>query len=328
MDRQINLSLAEFNAIYNLPVRGEQRQPSAFKPEEFWHALTRQTSYDATRSKSSAIINPCFRYLHRVLAHTLFGRGDSEGVVRRSELFVMWAMVNDFSIDTGSLLARQFSKIANSNVGAIVLGGFGIPLQGLEEAKGKNRVDLATCQAMKMVARIGDHYHLILPEPQPPLPLPNPARLTIQIRDNWWLQAPPNGDEPDGRLDPPPPVSSPTARSSHGPRPHPSTVDTLQQILDQQQQLLDRQTQLQGTVDNMVQVVQRMHDWFVSPTIGSSRGPRPHPSTADTLHQILDQQQQLLDRQTQLQGTIDNMVQVLQCMHDWFVTQGHFPPPQ
>ncbi|KAK4430704.1 hypothetical protein Salat_0832100 [Sesamum alatum] len=75
------MTLAQFNAIFGLPVWGERREPPAFRPDEFWYDLTRQASYDATRSKSSAIINPCYRYLHRVLAHTLFGRGDSEGVV-------------------------------------------------------------------------------------------------------------------------------------------------------------------------------------------------------------------------------------------------------
>ncbi|KAK4424654.1 hypothetical protein Salat_1659000 [Sesamum alatum] len=86
------------------------------------------TSYDATRSRLSAIINPYFRYLHRALAHTLFGQGDSEGAVRRSELLVLWAMVNDFPIDTGSFLVRQFSKIVNFESSAIVLGGFVTPI--------------------------------------------------------------------------------------------------------------------------------------------------------------------------------------------------------
>ncbi|KAK4412394.1 hypothetical protein Salat_2886300 [Sesamum alatum] len=79
--------------------------------------IKRQTSYDATDSKSSAIINSYFRYLHCVIAHTLFDLGDSEGVVHHSELLFMWVM-------------------------------------GLEEVKGKNLVDLATCQAMKMITRI------------------------------------------------------------------------------------------------------------------------------------------------------------------------------
>ncbi|KAK4426717.1 hypothetical protein Salat_1440400 [Sesamum alatum] len=61
-------------------------------------------------------------------------------------------MVNDFPIDTDSFL-------------------------GLEEAKGKNWVDFATCQAMKMITRMGDHYHLLLPNPQSSLPfaLPHPS---------------------------------------------------------------------------------------------------------------------------------------------------------
>ncbi|KAK4425305.1 hypothetical protein Salat_1724400 [Sesamum alatum] len=72
-----------------------------------------------------------------------------------------------------------------------------------------------------------------------------------------------------------------------------------------------------------------------SHTTRSSHGPQPDASTADTLQRILDQQQQLLvgqaeprDWQTQIQDIVDNMAHVLQRMHDWFMTQGHYPPPQ
>ncbi|KAK4434868.1 hypothetical protein Salat_0649700 [Sesamum alatum] len=111
------------------------------------------------------------------------------------------------------------------NSGAIVLGGFvtpialhaGLSLQGYEEAQGRNRVDLATCQAMKMITRMGGQYHLLMPDPLPSIPLRNPARLTIQIRDNWWLQAPTTEAEPDDRPAPPPSAPSHAAKSSRGP---------------------------------------------------------------------------------------------------------------
>ncbi|KAK4423096.1 hypothetical protein Salat_1892200 [Sesamum alatum] len=72
-----------------------------------------------------------------------------------------------------------------------------------------------------------------------------------------------------------------------------------------------------------------------SHAVRSSCGPRPDAPTADTLQKILDQQQQLpngqtelCDWQTQLQDIVDNMAHVLQRMHNWFMTQGHFPPPK
>ncbi|KAK4425489.1 hypothetical protein Salat_1742900 [Sesamum alatum] len=55
----------------------------------------------------------------------------------------------------------------------------GTSLRGLEEAKGRNRVDLTTCQTIKMITRMGDYYHLVLPNSKPSLQLPDPARLTI-----------------------------------------------------------------------------------------------------------------------------------------------------
>ncbi|KAK4434935.1 hypothetical protein Salat_0656500 [Sesamum alatum] len=129
---ECRVTLAQFNAIFGLPLGEERWETPAFRPDKFWYDLTRQASYDATRSKSFAIINPYFRYLHH----------------------------------------------------------------GYEEAQGRIGVDLATCQAMKMITRMGDQYHLLMPDPLPSIPLPDPARLTIQIQENWWLQAPSTNAEP------------------------------------------------------------------------------------------------------------------------------------
>ncbi|KAK4428538.1 hypothetical protein Salat_1153600 [Sesamum alatum] len=117
----------------------------------------------------------------------------------------MKAMVNDFQIDTGLFLTRQFSKISNSESGIIVLSGFvtpialrtGLSLKEYEVAQDKNKVDLATCQAheddhengrpgkhrptMSSPTTVQLHRHLLLimrpdrpvdlgPMPQPPTP--------------------------------------------------------------------------------------------------------------------------------------------------------------
>ncbi|KAK4422642.1 hypothetical protein Salat_1846700 [Sesamum alatum] len=116
-----------------------------------------------------------------------------------------------------------------------VLDVLGISDDGLEEAKGRNWIDLATCQAMKIITRMGDHYHLLLPDSLSSLSLPDPTHLTIQIREKWWLQAPSDDAEHNDHPAPPPPTPSHAAGSSRGPRPDASTTDTLQRILDQQQ---------------------------------------------------------------------------------------------
>ncbi|KAK4421798.1 hypothetical protein Salat_2130400 [Sesamum alatum] len=81
---------------------------------------------------------------------------------------------------------------------------------GYKKAQGRNRVDLATFQAMKMITRMSDQYHLLTSDPLPSILLPDPARLTIQIRENWWLQAPSTDAEPEDRPAPPPPPPLPT----------------------------------------------------------------------------------------------------------------------
>lgn len=54
------------------------------------------------------------------MAHTVFGRGDSDGIVRQTKLFFLWAMLHEVDLDTGSHLARQFAKVGKATSGDIV----------------------------------------------------------------------------------------------------------------------------------------------------------------------------------------------------------------
>lgn len=107
-----------------MPCGGERRIHINFHESKFWGeiAITARP-YDSSRSKSSALPNPIFWYLHRVMANTIFGCGDSEGVVCQSELIILWAMINDVNIDTGSHFIRHLVKIRKGSAGAIIVGG-------------------------------------------------------------------------------------------------------------------------------------------------------------------------------------------------------------
>ncbi|XP_042449055.1 uncharacterized protein LOC122033980 [Zingiber officinale] len=88
----------------------------------------------------------------RFMANTIFGRGDSVGVARLSELQFLWAMINDVKIDSGAHLVRHFVKIGNSSTGVIVIGGLltkialalGCELDGLETCPDVRTQDLPT----------------------------------------------------------------------------------------------------------------------------------------------------------------------------------------
>ncbi|KAJ1406078.1 hypothetical protein SESBI_25333 [Sesbania bispinosa] len=118
------LSSVEAKVLYG----GERKVPNDFNEGEFWYALIGSSFYTPSAAKASRIHNPCFKYIHRVMAHSMFGRGESLGNVKQTELFLLWAMVNALLVDTGSHLARQFSKMGKAVTGDIVIGGFITPI--------------------------------------------------------------------------------------------------------------------------------------------------------------------------------------------------------
>lgn len=85
------------------------------------------------------------------MANTLFGRRESEGVARQSKLFFLWAITNQFAVNSGSFLARQFDKVAKASKGNIVIGGLITPIAislgytndifKLSQVQGHTRID-------------------------------------------------------------------------------------------------------------------------------------------------------------------------------------------
>jgi len=109
------LVLAELNAIFGFLSGGERRYPRIFNEHAFWCRLSTASQFVSPDSKESYIHHPCFRYAHRLLTHTLFARGDSTIVVRKSKLLFMWSMVNDFHLDLGAWLACQLTKVGKAS---------------------------------------------------------------------------------------------------------------------------------------------------------------------------------------------------------------------
>ncbi|KAJ1430757.1 hypothetical protein SESBI_07587 [Sesbania bispinosa] len=64
------------------PKGGKRKIPNDFNEGDFWYLLTGSSSYTPSSAKASHIQNPCFKYIHRVMAHSVFGRGESLGNVR------------------------------------------------------------------------------------------------------------------------------------------------------------------------------------------------------------------------------------------------------
>ena len=189
------LELVELNAIFGFPNGGERRYPRIFNEHAFWCRLSTASQFVSSDSKESHIHYPCFRYAHRLLAHTLFAMGDNTVVVRKSELLFMWSMVNDFHLDSGAWLARQLIKVGKASLGNIAIGGlittialhFNIPLEDYKPILGTSRIDLDMLVNNEMLVKRDGQNCLVMNsiEVMPPQPLPNPAFTSVYGRDIW-----------------------------------------------------------------------------------------------------------------------------------------------
>lgn len=164
------LNMATFSGIFGLPNEGHRMIPKNFNLDDVWRELTHTPLYKPSCSKSTHLRNPALRYLHRFMAHSIFGRGDSTGVVNRNELFMMWAMMTKTAVNTGFWICTHFSHVARSTSGKICVGGlisviadhFGfVPnSRRFPHVGGNERIDAETMVLIGMCNKEAGKYYL------------------------------------------------------------------------------------------------------------------------------------------------------------------------
>ena len=139
----------------------------------FWRELTQRPDilYLASKATSSQIVRPAYRYVHKVLNHTIHGRGESLGGVSKEVLKILYAMHHGIKMDFTSLLAKRFADITKQTEGSIVIGGFITRIAekigafdwkktNLVAVEGGKLVDENTCLQMGLLKRVNGTVHL------------------------------------------------------------------------------------------------------------------------------------------------------------------------
>lgn len=101
--------------------------PKYFRPNKFWAQIAEEASYITKSPKASHIQNLVFRYIHKVMAQTMFARRDNTWFTTLKELYLFHAMVNGYSVNVVVVLAKQLSRVTNSPTRGILIGGFITP---------------------------------------------------------------------------------------------------------------------------------------------------------------------------------------------------------
>jgi len=107
-NRDFETNLAEFDQTLSLPHSGVWTvRHENFNMQSFWCEITRdkhtevfenrgsRVAYSSSGSKVTFICNPTVRYLHRIIANTIFTRHESESRALLSEVFLIWCILKD-----------------------------------------------------------------------------------------------------------------------------------------------------------------------------------------------------------------------------------------
>ena len=179
-NRDFQLNLFELNDVLEFP-KGHEANIQ-FDKNEFWRELSgdRRAIYEARTCRESKMRSHALRYIHRVMAHTLFGRKEGDSVIPNTELQILYCLVHDQNIDLCHAIALKLKDVAQNFRSAIRIGGlvtaiaryvkFDINDMPFERVKGRDSVDIVMMQAIGIVEHVHGDYRLIplLNEPQAP----------------------------------------------------------------------------------------------------------------------------------------------------------------
>lgn len=96
---------------------------------ELWGKITRHWQPCVSRpSKATSISNLILRCLQRLTANNIFPRFDSQGALRRGELFILWTALHSVCPYTAFHFLTQLEDHTKSRTSVIIVGGIVIAL--------------------------------------------------------------------------------------------------------------------------------------------------------------------------------------------------------
>jgi len=135
-NRDFVANLHEFDQHLRLPHGGVWIVGHVnFNVQSFWCEITHekrtkvldnhgsQVAYSSSGSKGASICNPTLRYLHCLIANTIFTRYKSQSCGRLSEVFLIWCILKDERFDTGAFILHQLVSQATLPKSPIACGG-------------------------------------------------------------------------------------------------------------------------------------------------------------------------------------------------------------
>lgn len=209
MEHQYNIR--EFATLLGFPTSIDtltETQEDLFEYREldyFWGSLTGNDDPEEHEFRAESIHNPAFRYFHKILAHTLFGKKQNFTQVSRDELFIIFCASQNRPVNGAAYMLANFTLIAQDTRAPILIGGLvtmianaiGLhqPLLCLNPYGGIQPMNINFLFNSAFIANLGPHEFTLLINNQPVhlFTLPSPM-TSVHNRNNWFynLDGPPS----------------------------------------------------------------------------------------------------------------------------------------
>ena len=113
--------------------------------------------------KESRIRSSTLKYLHRLIAHSLFLRKKRDFVVSTTELNILYCMVNDRKLDICHAIVIKLRDVATKMSEAIKVGGmvniianylgFDVEHMTFDKVNGRSLIDSCMMEAMSLIRK-------------------------------------------------------------------------------------------------------------------------------------------------------------------------------
>ncbi|KAJ0927367.1 hypothetical protein HanRHA438_Chr04g0182051 [Helianthus annuus] len=169
-----SISIAQFGAIVGLYTEedaGDEENTGGLReiPENRRQSAWAQIgdgNYNPSRTKSTQLRDPLYRYIHRVLTYSLSQRHDSSGVVGLRDLVVLHCIHTRTNLDVPYLLLRNMhlNQLATPPT-PIYFGGWIYRLfkhfvdrmpRSFQKSPWSGRVDMVICRSMNLIYEADD----------------------------------------------------------------------------------------------------------------------------------------------------------------------------
>ncbi|KAL6509126.1 hypothetical protein OROGR_023233 [Orobanche gracilis] len=322
-----NLSIKELEKIYGVKRKGNyfiNREQC----EDYWRAMveypgSESRPYIAKSAKGSSLRNPVLRYIHRVIACTIFGRKET-GPISVREVYLIAHLLDGTTPATGAVIANHFEDVATREKGDICIGGmitpialhYDVDLEEMTPLAGNKLISIPVLKSMNMLdyeTRLiflqndGDHFLL-----------PNTPLTTIDsVRDLDNIQMA-TEDHRKARMVAG--LASP-GRSSTGRnvRRRITGNEGQDERMEEETAFEDEDEESDGG-EQEEQAGDRPES--------SRQGEERHAPAQRTLREeVVALRNDFTSFRDETQRKQDEILSLVRQMHEWHVQQSHFPPP-